>query len=326
MKYQIVNGYDNSAVVSFYLDIIYNAISEEYEDVEYIQNYLDANKHANVVVSHTIEAFHLFVKGYKNIIIWQQGIGPEESFMRNRSRLRRFVFYLLEKIVFKRVNKIIFVSKAMREIYEKKFHLDLQNNSFIMPCFSASINDNAFTQRKYEKNTFAYVGSISKWQCFDETLNLFVKIKEILNDATLEIYTFQVDQAREMVNKYGLKDVRIERLSNEELLKRMESVKFGFLLREDNIVNNVATPTKLSTYLSTGVIPITTPYIFDFREVSKEMKHVIWLNDINDITPIISMCKKKINVRSVKEEYDGIFNDYYNREKYVKKLALFFKL
>lgn len=325
MKYQIVNGYNNSAVVSFYLDIIYDALSEDYEDVEYIQNFLDTKKNANIVVSHTIEAFHLFVKGYKNIILWQQGIGPEESFMRNRSRFRRFVFYMMEKIVFKKAKKIIFVSKAMQEIYEKKFHLNLQNYSFIMPCFSASIKEDAFTQSKYDKNTFAYVGSIAKWQCFDETLGLFVKIKEILNDATLEIYTFQVDQAREIADRYGLRDVRIEKLSNDELLIRMENIKFGFLLREDNIVNNVATPTKLSTYLSTGVIPITMPYISDFKEVGKEMKYVIWLNDNKDTTPIISMCEKKINARYVKKEYNTIFDDYYNRDKYVEKLALFFR-
>lgn len=44
----------------------------------------------------------------------------------------------------------------------------------------------------------------------------------------------------------------------------LADVKFGFVLRNDVPVNRVATPTKLSSYLSAGVIPVFSKYLKDF--------------------------------------------------------------
>ncbi len=51
----------------------------------------------------------------------------------------------------------------------------------------------------------------------------------------------------------------------EELAAKLSQFEFGLILREDSIVNQVSSPTKMAEYLSHGVIPIVdSPAIGDY--------------------------------------------------------------
>lgn len=332
MKYQIVNGYLNISVISYYLDIIYKAISATGQEVEYIDSIAQAKKEDCVVVSHSIEVLKLKIRGHKNIILWQQGVMPEESYMRNQSDLRRKVLYAIDKVALKSAKALLMVSNEMCRFYSQKTKCDYTYKTFIMPCFSAELHPESFTEDKYRANIFTYVGGLSKWQCFDESLRLFRRIQKEVPTSKLEIYTFSPDQARVAVDRYQIKDVVIKTVTNDELVERMKSVKFGFALREDSIVNNVATPTKLSSYMSSGVIPICTNAIRDFSDVSKNMQYVVNLGKLDqknikdiDIGHIIKLCNAEIDAESVLEEYQQLFGTYYNKERYINELSNFIK-
>ena len=59
----------------------------------------------------------------------------------------------------------------------------------------------------------------------------------------------------------------IDSRSNEEIYKEYLDCDFGFLLRDDTIVNNVACPTKMMEYLRFGIVPILkSDHIGNFRE------------------------------------------------------------
>ncbi|MFU8827464.1 MAG: glycosyl transferase family 2, partial [Brevefilum sp.] len=63
----------------------------------------------------------------------------------------------------------------------------------------------------------------------------------------------------------------IESKSNEEILAEYQQSHFGFILHENNIVNQVACPTKLIEYLALGVIPIIdSPEIGDFPSLGMQ--------------------------------------------------------
>ena len=49
---------------------------------------------------------------------------------------------------------------------------------------------------------------------------------------------------------------RVDTLSAEELKLEYEKADYGFMLRDDIIVNEVACPTKLIDYIKYGIIPI----------------------------------------------------------------------
>lgn len=332
MKYQIVNGYGNKAVISYYLDIIYNAVLSAGEDAEYIESIETADKSSVVVVSHALEVVKLKLRGFKRIILWQQGVMPEESYMRHQSSLRRSILYAIDKAALRYATKVIMVSSEMCRFYSEKNKRDYKEKTFIMPCFSAELNAESFNEEKYRSNVFTYVGGLSKWQCFDESLQLFKRIQNEIPTAKLEIYTFDPSKARATVDSYGIDDVAIETVTNEELLQRMKSIKFGFVLRMNSIVNNVATPTKLSSYLSSGVIPICTNAIRDFADVSKDMKYVVNLGSIDqmdakdiDISEIVKLCNAEISFDAVLEEYQDLFGTYYNKDVYINELSKFIK-
>ena len=332
MKYQIVNGYGNKAVISYYLDIIYEAISRTGQEVEYIDSIAAADKSCVIVVSHSIEVVKLKFRGFKNIFLWQQGVMPEESYMRHKNKLRRSILYAIDKLALKSAKGVLMVSHEMYRFYSQKNKCDYKNKIFIMPCFSTELHAESFSAEKYRNNVFTYVGGLSKWQCFDESLRLFKRIQKQVPTAKLEIYTFNPDQARAAVDNYNIHDVIIETVTNDELVERMKRVKFGFVLRMDSIVNNVATPTKISSYLSSGVIPICTNAIKDFTDVSKNMRYVVNLGsidqkDINDIdiSGIVKLCDAEINFDDVLEEHRNLFETYYNKEGYINELSKFIK-
>lgn len=71
-----------------------------------------------------------------------------------------------------------------------------------MPCFNVSrIEALQVDERKYKKNIFTYVGSLSKWQCFEETLDFYKQIEKIDPNAELKIFTFAKDEARRIVER-----------------------------------------------------------------------------------------------------------------------------
>ena len=111
-----------------------------------------------------------------------------------------------------------------------------------------------------------YAGSLSAWQNIDETLKIFKQIENIIPEATLTLLTEEKIKAQALIKQYDIQNAMVRYVSlnnlNEELLKH----KYGFLLRKDIKVNNVSTPTKMNSYLSSGVIPIYSDAIKDFSK------------------------------------------------------------
>ncbi len=192
-----------------------------------------------------------------------------------------------------------------------------------MPCFNElKITESAFTQSKYDSNTFAYVGSLHEWQCFEDTLRLYSMIEEqSSNNVRLFVYTFQKEKAKEMISRYKIKNCVVDYVDKDELSERLKSVKYGFVLRKDCTVNNVATPTKFSNYLSNGIIPIYSSALKSFAEFDKA-RGIGIICDIDNlqggVTTILESMNKKVDSNSVKKKCEGVFADYYNAEAYTK--------
>jgi hypothetical protein len=113
------------------------------------------NKTDTLIIPLATDAIKMYLKGYRNIIIWQQGVSPEESFLRNHSYLRKLVLSNVDRFVMKHAKHIFFVSEAMKLYYQKVHKTDYSDKSFIMPCFNEMFNPIAFeTDRKYDKKVF----------------------------------------------------------------------------------------------------------------------------------------------------------------------------
>lgn len=312
-----MDNISNRDVTAYYMDTIYKA-AQEYGSANRFDFSCLPEKDSIVIVSTVIEALKLLCKGYKKVGIWIQGVLPEESYLKHQSKIRKKILEYIERLCISRAVILFMVSKEMLRHYEKKYNLCLSDKTVIMPCFNTTIDPEAFDDsERYDKNIFTYVGSLAPWQCFTQTIELYSKLEQVLRNAELKIFTPDIEAA-ERICKEKIKNYSIEYVSNSELQEKLRRIKFGFILREDNIVNQVATPTKFSSYLANGVIPIFSKSIRSFDEESNEMEYVLRLESFDDTEKVIDFCNKGIDIKQIQNEYRELFDSYYCPNRYVR--------
>ncbi|MBR5907064.1 MAG: hypothetical protein IKZ50_01560 [Bacteroidales bacterium] len=281
----------------------------------------------DIYVATTLsDVIGLYVRGKKKIFFWVQGIIPEESYMRHQSKLRLKVLSVMEKYALKSSKFIAFVSKAMEEHYNEKYKMSFQGKSMVFPCYNAYLDETAFTPKeKYKNNVFVYAGGLAEWQCFDEMLDIYRRIEEITPDTKLLILTKDKATATKKIEKRGIQNYEIGFVAKEELPQVLASAKFGFVIRKDNPVNKVSTPTKISSYLSCGLIPIFGDSIKSFKLQSEDMNYAIpWNMETNDLSGVLSMMKKDIDNADVLAEYKKVFDRYFSDDKYISEISNIF--
>ncbi len=315
--------------IDFYMRIVADAITAMGESSIHVEEYNQLNHQDKIVTVLARDFAKLWRRRRIHPIInWFQGIAPEETklgLQSNGFKLKKALFRFLvtenEKFVLNKSLLNIFVSETMREHYEKKYGYN-KNNYFIMPCFNQFIHAPAFTDKKYSKPTFVYTGNLSSWQCFEPMLNLFKRIKDNIPDAELTIYTRDQEKARILLTKYGI-EAAVKYVPYMQLNEEIKDYKYGFIIREDIEVNRVATPTKMSSYLANGIIPVYSDVVGAFKESISCMHYSIPLAPITNsgIEKLFALEKTEIKGEDVFYEYKKLFDSYYNREKYVKELS-----
>ena len=321
---------NNGVVTDTYLEIIGEALSSKYGIPRYTNEFSDALKEPKtelIVVARTVDAYQLIMKGYKHVIVWFQGVEPEESYMSHKSKIRFWILSYMEKIILKRAEFMFFVSDEMRQHYEKKYNIKIHENKYYcMPCMNTQIHKEAFAgKNKYVDNTFVYVGSMAVWQKFEDTAKTYKEIEESgIPKCKLVVYTKEKQKAEMILNQIGVKNYRIDFVKNEELPNALKDAKYGFILRDDTTVNRVATPTKISTYLSCGLIPIYSSCLRDFDMVASNMKYVVCYDNAL-LETIKKFDRYKIDPESIFDEYNRVFETYYSALEHSKNIRRLIK-
>ena len=97
-------------------------------------------------------------------------------------------------------------------------------------------------------------------------------------------------------------------------------------MREDTIVNQVATPTKFSNYLSNGIIPIFSRCLKSFFRISNEYGVGIPC-DIMDLDTAAQLVLADMDSEhseiELRVKYQKVFDDYYSTERYIEKISCF---
>lgn len=317
-------NYPNIVVLKCYLDVVKESLEKIGYTCEYVNSLSNVNKSELIVFPMGNDAFKYYHKGYHNFILWQQGVTSEESFLRHKSNIRRFILNFMDVFAMKKAKLILYVSESLRHYYEKVGHTSFASKSYIMPCFNEKLINIDLSYKDYNKLRFAYVGSLSVWQCFDETLTIYKKIEDNVQDTFIKILTFQEDEAIKKVKNIGIKNYEIKSVPQEQVRKELENVSYGFVIRGDSIVNKVATPTKLSSYLAAGVLPIYSICLEDFYRITKNMSLALPLqhNDMNYAAKaIIEFINTDKDKTLIENEIVKLFSTYYSNKYHTKELS-----
>lgn len=317
----------NEATI-YYVDILKKGFIEAGYDVVQIERLSQLTKFNKIFV---MSAKWCFIAKILNprarIITWFQGLGAEEALMTRNSIIRKRLWNCVEFFTMKFSWFNIYVSERMHDYYKETYKIS-DKNYFIMPCFNKQLNSEAFNViGKYESPTFVYAGGLDKWQCIEQTLELFSLIEQDLPNASLTVLTKDTRRAEQLINKYCIKNYNIAFIALDDLDQELKKYKYGFLIREDHIVNNVSTPTKMNSYLANGIVPIYTNVIYDFNKKLNLRNSGLMLN-VNDEVNVwkksiidFDDSSKNLNFRKeIGNEIELTFMDYYSKHRYINEL------
>ena len=327
LKKRIYYYYEDAQIndaTSYYLNLIKEAA--QLAGLEFVQEKtLDAVMKTDVILTITT-TFYLRAKvkkPFNKTIFWAQGVEPDEAIMRGLCPGKVFIKRLVECLAVKTSSLLIMVSRAQRDHYQKRY-LYYGKNYFIMPCYNITRREYS-NHMRYNSPSFVYAGGLAKWQCIDEMLETFKLISQSLPNATLKVFTGNTEEMNELFRVHGVNNASCEYVKLEDLQQRLSDYKYGFLLREENIVNHVATPTKMNSYLSAGLIPIFTTAVDAFKEnIDLGDCCLIFETPIDPVkiaNRIVAFEKKSVDIDEISNSIDRIFKEYYNDQCYLKPLS-----
>tara|TARA_B100000700_G_scaffold329703_1_gene452469 strand:- start:3118 stop:4161 length:1044 start_codon:yes stop_codon:yes gene_type:complete len=243
----------------------------------------------------------------RKLFVWHQGIIPEESYSRHNSILRYYILSAIEFLALRNADGAVLVSSEAKSFLERKYKFLSLKKYIIVPCLSDFSLTNISEPRD---NKFVYIGGISPWQCFEDVIASYLYIKNVIENATLSIYTLDKEKAKITVEKFtsNYKELGIEiasLTSRNEVEAALNNHRYGFLLRENIPLNNVASPIKFGEYLSCGVAPIITEAVIDYAKIVRK-----------DGIGIISSTDKRTLVKDIKifdKSPEEIYQSYLNR-------------
>lgn len=240
------------------------------------------------------------------IYLWKQGDTAAESFMRHHSYLRKWILQMIDAYTLRKVAGVVYVSESMKGYYEKKYLL--RTKSIIVPCLSEFSEIKTNVDRI--PNSFVYIGGLSVWQCFEETLQLYAKIRTTAS--VFHIITLDVDTARQKVIEIIGDDINIEIYSIKDrsiIPLVLNKFQYGFMIRKNDIVNMVAAPIKFLEYISCGVNVIMTNAVQSYAKIVEE----------NHIGTIIDMSENEITINAFNHNARNVYIDHFNHKHFVEE-------
>jgi hypothetical protein len=191
------------------------------------------------------------------------GIVPEELVAEGRSRAAR-ILTSAERFILKRCDALICVTHSMLEHFYRKRGRRADRAEIVLPILPHLGDSTTAAQAllaKRSPESVIYAGGMQAWQNVD-------KMVEAANQQPRFQYTFltgDVTSFQARLRESGLKQFTCQSVAPVQVKDFYLSHQYGFVLRDEILVNLVACPTKLVEYLYWGVLPIViTPRIGDF--------------------------------------------------------------
>lgn len=197
------------------------------------------------------------------IITDMHGIVPEEVRSNGKIWSSRLMS-IVERIVIKRSAALVMVTQAMRDHFRKKYNLKDEGRMYTVPIVPLEALPADAPLRNSQ--LVIYAGGLQGWQRVDRMLEAVEHASDRFQ------YLFLTGDPTGLLGELSrrrISNVKVDSVPRAKIFEQYSHATFGFILREDSLVNRVACPTKLTEYLWHGLIPIVEqPYIGDFVEWS----------------------------------------------------------
>lgn len=261
---KIVFPNENTAVFEYNANLGFHNI---------IRNFLV--RRIGVVYCHSVyQVEYAYFKISKlKIYLDVHGAVPEEEMLKGNEDYAK-EFGEKEYLCVKEAEHIFCVTSAMEKHLKEKYPNEFKGNCTILPIYDDRLF--AFPDYRQFKNsdtvTVVYAGGCAKWQKIELMQETIYKTRDKF------VFKICVPDVCEFYDtwKYGEMpaSVTVESKTYDELCRDVYSLaQYGFVLRDDITVNNVACPTKIAEYIKYNIVPVVnTPNIGDFKQMG--MKYI----------------------------------------------------
>jgi hypothetical protein len=243
----------------------------------------------------------------KEYVFDAHGVVPEEIRMEGKN-FRAHIYDRCEAFIFSRKKMtVICVTDAMIKHFKAKYKHS--NVRFVRYCIfpqhlyedqDIERLDSSFLRGSDDIVNIVYSGNTQQWQ------NIELMLKTIAENIGSKNYNFiiltgELAKMQTLVKEFISNNDRIivKSVEPEELFQIYNACHYGFVLRDDILVNNVSCPTKLIEYLFYGIIPIVlSDEIGDFKQYGYQRIHY---NNLNGLVPKKSSINKDVIHRMMLE-------------------------
>lgn len=198
------------------------------------------------------------------------GVVPEE-FRYHNDFYNAVRFEDQERLAVRKSSFVVVVTEAMHLYLKQKYRETLQGKPITFPMFpDFPVSSTVDKSCQEGKPIVVYAGGLHKWQQIPKMIDAIAKTA---HSCVHRIYCPNPEEMRAMLPGLLHELVTVDSVTHEELFERYSQCHYGFILREDVIVNRVACPTKLVEYIGTGIVPIADcDQIGDFKSMG--MKYI----------------------------------------------------
>lgn len=324
------NPWDRNDATGRYMDIIARAFRVAgYEDKGLTNSLRDITNSDTIITINCAFGIKACLFRRRNTLVhWFQGIEAEErQFLHGgvKGRLQYLLWSTLERVILHVAKLCIFVSAEMVEHYKHKH--GKQPSSFIMPCYNAAFEQTLHSSgQKFQAVNLVYAGSMHPWQRVKDVIAIYREIRILSPDARLTLLTRENDTAQRLCAEQNMLDVDIRSVPAERIAAELSQFSCGFILRDEMHINRVSTPTKLSSYLAAGVMPVVTTATPALGRIVEGTDYKLVLDpNINSkeaARKILELHKFATDSKAVLQDYQTIFETHYNDREYEKKMTV----
>jgi hypothetical protein len=163
---------------------------------------------------------------------------------------------------------VVCVTEEMARHFARKLGIP-PARSIVCPVFLHARTSDRRVEPYNDRPRAIYAGGTQRWQMIPELAGLVSESRDWCDWVLLtgDVAGMRKELARARVPA-GAEAVSVRSASQAGVFATYPRCDFGLLLREEDVVNRVACPTKLVEYLRFGVVPVlATPHVGDFAEM-----------------------------------------------------------
>lgn len=202
------------------------------------------------------------------------GVVPEEFRLHN-DFYSAVLYEAEERLAVRKSDMVLVVTEAMQNYLRQKYREDLRGKVAIFPIFpniAPTLAPRAYVDGK---PVIVYAGGLHKWQQVPKMIDAISRTSSV---CAHRFYCPEPEVLRAMLPEVIRAQLIVECKAHEELISLYAECHYGFILREDIIVNHAACPTKLIEYLAMGIVPIVDcENMGDFKSMGMQF---VPLNDL----------------------------------------------